>query len=36
VPFVAALLVGLAAVGAPVVVLGLVLAGLLAADTALT
>jgi low temperature requirement protein LtrA len=31
-PFVAALLVGLAAVGAPIVVLGLVLAGLVAAD----
>jgi len=31
-PFVAALLVVLAAVGAPILLLGLVLAGLLAAD----
>jgi low temperature requirement protein LtrA len=36
VPFIAALLVGLAALGAPVVVLGLVLAGLLAADAAVS
>jgi low temperature requirement protein LtrA len=35
-PFVAALLVGLAAVGAPIVVLGLVLAGLVAADAVAT
>ena len=35
-PVVAALLVGLAAIGAPIVVLGLVLAGLLAVDAAMT
>jgi len=35
-PIVAALLVGLAAIGAPIVVLGLVLAGLLAVDAAMT